>query len=186
MNFYDCFISHCVSVLLPINNLLAVIHGNKSLQWNEQSLQPFLTIKQAIADLSHLAHVHHDTLKNIMMDASDTAGEAVLQQKVDDQRYPIAFSKRSPLPKQGTVILIKSCLLSMYLAIKHFLHFIKRWEFYICTDHSHSPRQLRYLDFISQFTSDIYIKDNENHVADVLSTVLIGIGNHTYLSAIKE
>ena len=38
--------------------------------------------------------------------------------------------------------------------------------------YSHSPRQLRHLEFISQFTSDIHhIKGPDNSVADALSQV---------------
>ena len=41
-------------------------------------------------------------------------------------------------------------------------------------DH-HSPRQIRQLDFIGQFTSDIrYIKGSENAAADALSRVVVG------------
>ena len=68
----------------PIKHLLTATHAEKSLQWDEQSSQAFLTIKQAIADISLLAHPHHDTPTNIMMDTSDIAVAAVLQQKVDD------------------------------------------------------------------------------------------------------
>lgn len=59
-------------------------------------------------------------------------------------------------------------------------------SFYILTDHKpltfaltsrsakSSPRQLRYLDFISQFTKDIrYVKCADSPVADALSRVNI-------------
>ena len=58
-------------------------------------------------------------------------------------------------------------LLAVYLAVKYFRYFVKGRQFHVLTDHkplvfalqSHSdrytPRQLRHLDFISQFTSDI-------------------------------
>ena len=74
----------------------------------------------------------------------------------------------------------------MYLATKHFRHFIEGREFHICTDHKplifaldaradrHSPRQIRHLDFIAQFTSDIrYIKGTDNAAADALSRVVV-------------
>ena len=72
----------------------------------------------------------------------------------------------------------------MYCAIRHFQHFLEGREFYILTDHKllihnlnskpdcHSPRQVRQLDFISQFTTDIrHITGKGNPVADALSHV---------------
>ena len=56
-------------------------------------------------------------------------------------------------------------LLAVYCAIRHFQHFL---EARVLTDHKplthsfnskpdrHSPRQVRQLDFISQFTTDIH------------------------------
>ena len=45
VNFYHLFIPHCAYVLQPINKLLTATHAEKSLQWDEQSSQAFLTIK---------------------------------------------------------------------------------------------------------------------------------------------
>jgi len=72
----------------------------------------------------------------------------------------------------------------VYLAIKHFQHFVEGREFHILTDHKpltyalaarpdrHSPRQIRHLDFISQFTSDLrHVKGSENTAADALSRI---------------
>ena len=72
---------------------------------------------------------------------------------------------------------------SVCLAIKHFQHFVGGRDFHIVTDHkpltfalksnhNHSPRQLRHLDFISQFTNDIrHVKGTENCVANALSRI---------------
>lgn len=75
-------------------------------------------------------------------------------------------------------------LLAVYLAIKHFRYFIEGREFQIFMDHKpltyslssnsnrYTPRQIRHMDFISQFTSNIqHIKGMENPVADALSRV---------------
>ena len=181
VNFYHRFIPHCAHVLQPINKLLTATHAEKSLQWDEQSSQAFLTIKQAIADVSLLAHPHHDAPTNIMTDASDIAVGAVLQQKVNDQWCPIAFFSKRLTPPETRYSTFDRELLAVYLAIKHFQHFVEGRDFHIVTDHkpltfalksnhNHSPRQLRHLDFISQFTNDIrHVKGTENCVADALS-----------------
>ena len=72
----------------------------------------------------------------------------------------------------------------MYLTITHFRHFIEGQQFKVFTDHipltfslaSHSdcytPRQVRHLDYISQFTTDIqHISESSNPVADTLSCI---------------
>ena len=59
-------------------------------------------------------------------------------------------------------------LLAMYLAIKHFCHFVEGRTFCIFTDDKpltfalasipghHTPRQIRHLDYISHYTTDIH------------------------------
>lgn len=72
----------------------------------------------------------------------------------------------------------------MFAALKHFEHILECREFVIKTDHKPliyafaqkpekaSPRQLRQLDYISQFSTKItYVKGEENVVADALSRV---------------
>ena len=79
-------------------------------------------------------------------------------------------------------------LLAIYLSIKHFRNFAEGHDFCIFTGHkplthaisSHSnqrsPRQIRHLDFISQFTGDIqHISGTENPVADVLSRIELNV-----------
>ena len=86
-----------------------------------------------------------------------------------------------------TAIYVKLCireLLAVYLALKHFKHFIEGRTFHVSTDHKpltyalsaradrHSPRQARQLDFIAQFTTDIrHVRGTDNAVADALSRI---------------
>ena len=75
-------------------------------------------------------------------------------------------------------------LLAIYLTTKHFRHILEGRPFFVLTDHKplvyslssspnrHSPRQIRHLDFISQFTADIrHIQGCANRAADALSRV---------------
>ena len=184
VNFYHWFIPHCAHTLKPLNNLLTATNGDhRPLQWDEQSSQAFLDIKKAIAEVSLLTHPHHDAPTNIMTDASDTAVGAVLQQEVDNHWRPIAFFSRKLTPAESRYGAFDRELLAVYLVVKHFQHFVEGRDFHILTDHkpltfalnsnhNHSPRQLRHLDFISQFTNDIlHIKGIDNSVADALSRV---------------
>jgi transposase InsO family protein len=72
----------------------------------------------------------------------------------------------------------------VYLTIRHFHHRLEGREFFVLTDHKpltyalhksttrHSPREIRHLDFIAQFTTDIrHVSGHSNPVADALSRI---------------
>ena len=183
VNFYHCFIPHCADILQPLHTLLASAHKT-ILQWNDKSLEAFSTIKQAIAEVSLLFHPHTDAPTNIMTDASDTAVGAVLQQQINDEWKPIAFFSKRLKPAETRYSTFDRELLAIYLAIKHFQHFVEGRQFHVLTDHKPltfafhtqssklTPRQIRHLDFISQFTTDVcHVRGCDNPVADALSRI---------------
>jgi len=152
------------------------------LTWDENTLKAFNDIKKAMADASLLAYPQPDASTNIMTDASNNAVGAVLQQQVDSAWKPIAFFSKTLKPQETRYSTFDRELLAVYLAIKHFCYFIEGCQFHVLTDHkplvftlqSHSdkyaPRQLRHLDFISQFTNDIcHVNGTDSCVADALS-----------------
>jgi cleavage and polyadenylation specificity factor subunit 1 len=91
---------------------------------------------------------------------------AVLQQRVQDIWRPLAFFSRKLSPAQKYSAYDRE-LLAIYEAVRHFRHMLEARHFTILTDHKPltyafqqksdrcSPRQFNYLDFISQFTTDI-------------------------------
>ena len=114
--------------------------------------------------------------------ASDQAVGAVLQQLVNNTWCPIAYFSKKLRPAETKYSTFDRKLLGVFLAIKHFSYFVEGREFYVLTDHkpltyalssrsgNRSPRQIRHLSYISQFTTDIrYVKGHENVVADALS-----------------
>ncbi|UYV65657.1 hypothetical protein LAZ67_3004985, partial [Cordylochernes scorpioides] len=117
-------------------------------------------------------------------DASDRAVGSVLQQLDNNNWKPIAFFSKKLNPAQCNYSTYDRELLAIYLSIKFFKHLLEAREFTILTDHKPliyafkqknekaSPRQLRHLQYISQFSTDIkYIKGTDNIVADALSRV---------------
>ena len=119
-----------------------------------------------------------------MTDASDVAVGAVLQQYVDGMWHLISFFSKKMKPAETRYSTFDRELLAIYLAIRHFRHFLEGREFHVLTDHKpltfalqarpdrHSPRQARQLDFISQFTATIrHIHGPDNVVADALSRI---------------
>ena len=158
VNFYQCFIPHCADILQLLHTLLASAHNNHNiLQLNEESLQAFSKITQAIADVSLLSHPHTDIPTHI------------------------AFFSKKLKPAETRYRTFDCELLAMYLAIKHFQHFVEYRQFHVITDHKPltftqssklTPSQIRHLDFISQFTTDVrHIKGSDNAVADALSRI---------------
>ena len=114
-----------------------------------------------------------------MSDASDNAVGAVLQQFINDQWCPVAFFSKKLKPAETKYSTFDRELLAVYLAIKRFRHFVEGHQFSITTDHKPltfalftkssklTPRQIRHLDYIAQFTTDIrYTKGSNNPVAD--------------------
>ena len=172
----------------PLNDLLSSTDNSTELHWSSEALTAFISIKDALANATLLSHPKPDAPTCIVTDASDVAVGAVLQQHIGNQWQPISYFSRKLKPAETQYSTFNRELLAIYLAIRHFHHFVEGHLFHIRTDHKpltyalsiqpdrHSPRQIRHLDFISQFTSDIrYIKGNDNVVADALSRVEVNV-----------
>ena len=89
----------------------------------------FENIKQALSKITLLFHPKQDAPTSIMTDASSYAVGAVLQQYIDGQWCPIAFFFKKLNPAEIKYSTFYRELLTMYLAIKHFRHFIEGWQF---------------------------------------------------------
>ena len=72
----------------------------------------------------------------IATDASDHAVGAVLQQLVSGTWRPIAYFSKKLQPAESRYSTFDRELLAVYLAIRHFRHFVEGREFlHILTDH---------------------------------------------------
>ena len=185
INFYHRFLPNCAATLDPLNQLLKTSsESKKDLIWSEESTTAFNNIKQALANVSLLAHPKLHAPTSIMTDASDKAVGAVLQQRIESEWCPISYFSRKLRPSETRYSTFDRELLAVYLAIKHFRHFVEGREFFVLTDHKpltyalaihtdkYSPRQVRHLDYISQFTSDIrHVTGIRNAAADALSRI---------------
>ena len=200
VNFYHQFIPGCAEILHPLNELLSTSKDSKkAIMWNDQALTAFSNIKETLAKISLLAHPKPDAPTNIITDASDVAVGAVLQQRIGESWSPIAYFSRKLKPSETHYSTFDRELLAVYLAIKHFHHFVEGRIFHILTDHKpltfalstkserHTPRQIRHLDYISQFTSDIrYVSGTENAAADALSRIEMNSLNDTIILDLGE
>ena len=185
VNFYRRFLPHAADLLYPLTQLLGNSNsGTKEVNWTETAQAAFNAAKDALANTTLLNHPQPSAQLAIMTDASDVAVGAVLHQRAAGQWQPISYFSRKLKPADVRYSTFDRELLAIYLSIRHFRHMVEAREFSVYTDHKpltraltsrstqHSPRQIRHLDFVSQFTSDIrHVKGSENPVADALSRI---------------
>nr|VZI15659.1 unnamed protein product [Spirometra erinaceieuropaei] len=182
VNYYHRFLPHGATILQPLNSLLT--HSKKTLVMTEEAVRSFNDVKAALADATLLAHPRSDAQLTHMTDASSTAVGASLQQTVGGVLQPLAFFSKKLSPAETRYSVFGRELLAVYLSIRHFRHFLEGREFVVLTDHKplvfalraspdrYSPREIRHLDFISQFSCDIqHVHGKENVVADALSRI---------------
>ena len=138
VNFYHCFVPHCATLLQPLHDLLSSGKGeNQTLSWTSDAEKAFSAVKNALANASLLFHPKPSAATSIMTDASDKAVGAVLQQRVDDAWHPIAYFSKKLKPAETRYSTFNKELLAIYLAIKHFRHFVEGRSFCVLTDISH-------------------------------------------------
>ncbi|GFT99397.1 transposon Tf2-11 polyprotein [Trichonephila clavipes] len=123
---------------------------------------------------------------SIWVDASDFAVHGALAQFHDNVWQPLAFLSIKLSASQKNWSTYDQELLAIYTMVKRFRHMLEGREFVIYTDQKPliyafqqkadkcSPRQLRHLDFISQFSTNIqHVPGTQNLVADELSRIEI-------------
>lgn len=191
VNFYRTSIPHAAVYQAPLNKYMCgnnTRQNNKNIEWTEETREAFNQCKNSLKKAIALGPPEPDAPLSLMTDASQTCVGAVLQQYVNKQWKPIAFfSKPLSQAQQGYSTYDRE-LLAIYMAISHFQSYCEGHEVIIYTDHKPlsfmfkdkqtvskekiSPRRLRQLDYIAQFTSDIrHLSGAQNPVADALSRV---------------
>ena len=186
INFYRRFIPNCSAILQPLTDTLE--KKNRTIKIEGSTLDAFHSAKHALANFTKLSYVHGDPSTRLFLttDASEVGAGAVVEQEVNSERRPIAFFSVKFSPTQQRYSTFSRELLAMYLAVKHFRHLLEGRTFTVLTDHKpltsalcvssdkYTAREIRHLDYISQFTTDIrHIKGVDNVVADTLSRTSI-------------
>ncbi|MES9976195.1 MAG: reverse transcriptase domain-containing protein [Candidatus Thiodiazotropha sp.] len=182
INYYRRFIPNCAHVMQPLTDQL---RGKaKTVELSPAACQAFESIKTALSNAVML-HYQDPTAKlSLAVDASDTAIGAVLQQSITNEWQPLAFFSRRLTPAECKYSTFGRELLAVYSAVKHFKHSLEGQTFTIFTDHKplvyairsasdkHSPREVRHLDYVSQYSTDIqHISGAANVAADALSRI---------------
>lgn len=147
-------------------------------------LQAFENAKQALMEATMLVHPIPSAEISIASDSSAHTVAAVLQQLQNGIWKPLAFCSRKLTRAETRYSTFSRELLAIYFALHKFRFFIEGRVFHILTDHkplcsaiknssnNYLPRELRHLEYISQFTTDIrHVKGIENIVPDTLTRV---------------
>lgn len=186
LNFYRRHIPHAAAFQQPLNALLSgpKVKGSTPISWTPELTAAFEQCKAGLSRAALLAHPDCSAPLALVVDASQKAIGAVLQQQTRKSWEPLAFySKKLTEPQQKWSAYDRE-LLAMYQAVRYFRPMLEARDFIIFTDHKPlscaasqrrnncSPRQFNQLEFILQFTSDIrHISGEQNIVADCLSRV---------------
>lgn len=186
LNYYRRFLKNTISTQIKLFDFTAGYKKNdkRVLTWTPELTAAFEECKKQLATATLLAHADPKAEIAIMVDASDLAMGASLQQSKGDVWQPLGFFSRKFTPAQRKYSTFDRELTGVFEAIKYFRNDIEGRNFTIYTDHkpitfafnkkraSSSPRQERQLDFIAQFTTDIrHISGHLNTVADTLSRI---------------
>lgn len=186
INFYRRFIPNAIIAQAP---LLAMIPGNKKndktpLAWTAETTSAFNECKEQLANTTLLAHPISNAELSLWVDASDTAAGAALHQLVNGKLQPLGFFSKKFDKTQRRYSTYDRELTAMYLAVRHFRHWLEGRTSHVYTDHKPitfafkqnpdkaSPRQARQLDYIGQHTTDIrHVHGQDNVTADLLSRI---------------
>ncbi|KMQ86388.1 gag-pol polyprotein [Lasius niger] len=187
LNFYRRHIPHAAKTQACLNDYLAGSKKNdkRKIDWTDSSRAAFAQSKQELANAALLAHPSPNAVLALHTDASDfSIGSALHQVDSNNVLQPLAFFSRKLSPAEKNYCAYDRELLAAYASIRNFRHMLEGREFILYTDHEpltfafrkksdqSSPRQLRQLDFISQFTTDIrHVKGIENIPADIMSRI---------------
>ncbi|GFW59948.1 hypothetical protein TNCV_4864031 [Trichonephila clavipes] len=187
LNFYRRFLPKAAGQQYLLSEFLKGSKGKKDskpLNWSSEAITAFQRCKQALADAALIAHPSPSAPLALHVDASNYAIGGALHQVVDSELQPLAFFSRKLTSSEKSYSAYDREFLAIYLAIRHFRYMLEARDFTVFTDHKPltyafrqksdkcSPRQIRQLDFISQFTTSIvHIPGSDNIAADVLSRV---------------
>ena len=134
INFYHHFFPHYAEVLHPLYQLLK---GKNTLRiWTSTFQAAFIKSQEALQTHTLLAYPDPSASTSITVDASNIAVSIVLEQQVHSQWTPIFFSRKLHDPETRYSAFDQE-LLTTYLAICNFQHFVEGRPFTIFTDHKH-------------------------------------------------
>lgn len=159
-------------------------NDKRPVPWTPTAEAAFETLKRQLTEATVISHPVPTAQLRLLTDASSSALGAALEQNQNNNWEPLGFFSKKLTPAQTNYSTYDRELTAIYDTIKFFRPWLEGREFSIATDHKPltyafqqrmdkaSPRQIRQLSFISEFTTDIqYIAGPQNEVADTFSRI---------------
>ncbi|BHF82983.1 hypothetical protein SprV_0802612400 [Sparganum proliferum] len=115
VNFYRRFLPNCADTILPLTSLLS--GSKRTFELTSAALTSFEQVKALLADATLLTHFHADAPISLMVDASNVAVGAVLQQSLLDPTVPLAFFSKKLSKAETRYSTFGRELLAAYLAL---------------------------------------------------------------------
>ncbi|GFV51168.1 retrovirus-related Pol polyprotein from transposon 297 [Trichonephila clavipes] len=185
LNFYRRYSKNAAKHQAILHEyLIGSKKNDKKIVWTEEAKENFEKCKQDLAHATLLRFPDPNLQLALFTDASNFAIGSVLQQFEARNWKPISCFSKKLTEAQKNYSTYDRELLGIYLSVKQFKHLLEGRNFVIYTDHKPityafhqknekaSPRQLRHLQYISQFSTNIcHISRGENIVADSLSRI---------------
>lgn len=186
LNYYRRCLPKAAETQAPLNDFLkdGKKKDKRKVPWTEETLVAFQNCKDSIVNATKATFLNPTAPLALCCDASSIAIGAAVEQFEDNCWKPLGFFSRKLSPAETRYSAYDRELLAIFAALKFFKHILEAREFVIKTDHKpltfaltqkaekSSDRQIRQLDFISQFNAPIqHIKGDQNLVADALSRV---------------
>lgn len=186
INFYRKFIKGAAKAQAALNAYLTNSRkGDKRpIDWTTEADAAFEKCKQQLAEATLLAHPMENAPLVLHTDASEKAIGAALEQVHNGMLEPLAFFSKKLNATEINYSTYDRELLAIYRSLKFFRHLVEGRQLTIVTDHKPltyafnqkaakaSPRQLRQLDLMGQYTTRIiYTQGSKNAIADALSRV---------------
>jgi hypothetical protein len=137
INFYRRFIPGAAKDQILLNDFLKNYKKNSKvpINWSEESIEAFERCKSKLSEASLLIHPSSTAKLAIMVDASDTAIGAVVQQYLSGSWQPLSFFSVRLNETQMRYSAYDRELLAAYSGIKHFRYILEGRIFTLYTDH---------------------------------------------------
>lgn len=175
--YYRKFVKGFSRIAAPMTTLL---HKDTPYTWTAEQQQAFDALKHTVTSAPVLLSPDMSLPFTVFTDASGYAIGATLCQDQGHGLQPVAFMSRKMVPAECNYPVHEQEELSIHCALKEWRHYLHGQEFKVYTDHRslthlftqpyQSKRQLRWMEFLSEFKFDIvYVKGVDNVVADALS-----------------
>lgn len=186
VNYYRRCISNLANLQAPLTDLLkdSIKNDKRKISWTHELRKAVQSCKNALSSVTITAFPSPGSVLKLSTDASDFTIGASLEQLDGDIWKPIGFFSRKLSGAEKNYSTYDRELLAIFAAVRYFVYMLECREFTIHTDHKPliyafsqkldkaSQRQLRQLDYISQFSARIvHVAGDDNVVPDALARI---------------